>query len=414
MRRGIAGLILGLSLVVASVAWSGFVLTRTVLDPNRSERLADQVLDNDVLRDALVGRLATSMETVLPAEAAVPRQLLETAATTALDNPEVENLVRSGIVDVHRSALEGDAQPVTIDAAALGSASRQALIDARPELEAFLPAAPELEVELPVGGLSVLGTIRSFVEQATTIGAFIAIIGAATSFAIAKNRPAVLRRVSFWAFGTATFWLVVGFGIPFLAERLAPSSTAVISAFVDVFFGAMIRPGLVMAAFGAACLAGSFFWAAGSATAGARMLQPNVDQPRSRSRAPQHSGSVPATSAAPRRGVGSTQSNIRRSAPQPPMNDQQRAAAQAQEQARQRAAQQQAARQAAPPSYTQPPAQRPAPSPAPAPNHAQVDPTRVQPRPLDAEGRPDYSNSPNPLGRAPRWEPGVGYVDDNE
>lgn len=416
MRRGIAGLILGLSLVVASVAWSGFVLTRTVLDPNRSERLADQVLDNEVLRDALVSRLATSMEAVVPGEAAVPRQLLETAAATAVDNPEVENLVRAGIVDVHRSALEGNAEPVTIDAAALGGASREALVEARPELEAFLPAAPELEVELPVGGLSFLGTIRSFVEQATTIGAFIAIIGAATAFAVAKNRAAVLRRVSFWAFGTAAFWLVVGFGIPFLAERLAPSSTAIISAFVDVFFGAMIRPGIIMAASGAACLAGSFFWAAGSATAGARLLQPNVDQPPRRSRAPEHRNPVTAATGAPRRGVGSTQSNIRRPATQPApqrrVDDQQRVT-QAQYEAQQRAAQQRAAQQqaeqAASRQYTQPPAQRP----APAPSRIPTDPTQVRPRPLDADGRPDYSNSPNPLGRAPRWEPGVGYVDDD-
>ncbi len=407
MRRGLAALILGLSLVVASVAWSGYVLTHTVLDPGRSERLADQILDNEVLRAALVDRLADSMEAAVPGDAAVPRQLLEAAATTALENPEVENLVRAGIVDMHRSALEGDAEPVTVDAAALGSASREALVAVRPELDALLPAAPTLEVELPVGGLSILGKIRSFVEQATTILAFIAIIGAASAFAIAKNRPAVLRRVAFWAFGTAVFWLIVGFGIPFLADKLAPSSTAIISAIVDVFFGAMIRPGLIMAAFGAACLAASFFWAAGSATAGARLLQPTDDAPAAR-RAP----------AGQRRGVGSTQSNVRRTTTpdlpgQPPAQTgaAQRAAA-AEQLARQRAyeaqqqaiAEQHARRQAAQesPRYTQPPAT------APAPTHRPggVDPTTAMPQP----------NTPSPdvpsLGKPPRWEPGVGYIDD--
>ncbi|MEZ5377615.1 MAG: hypothetical protein R2733_14010 [Acidimicrobiales bacterium] len=411
MRRGLAALILGLSLVVASVAWSGYVLTHTVLDPNRSERLADQVLDNPVLRAALIDRLATSMEAAVPGDTPIPRQLLETAAATALDNPEVENLVRNGIVGVHRSALEGNAQPVTVDAAALGSASRAALVNVQPELDAVLPAAPALEVELPVGGLSVLGRIRSFVEQATTILAFIAIIGATTAFAIAKNRPAVLRRVAFWAFGTAMFWIIVGFGIPFLAERIAPSSTAIISAFIDVFFGAMIRPGIFMAAFGGACLAASFFWAAGSATAGARLLQPGGDAPLDRQ---PNRGSG-------RGGVGSTASNIRRPSPNDiaaaQRAEQQRQAYEAQQRAsHELALRHQAAQQAAgaqrPPTYTQPPASTPRP----------VDPTTAIPQP-SAGTRPSTGPQPSatppetseasPFGRAPRWEPGVGYLDDD-
>ncbi len=403
MRRGLAALILGLSLVVASVAWSGYVLTHTVLDPNRSERLAEQVLDNEVLRAALISRLATSMESAVPGDAAVPRQLLEAAAAAALDNPDVENLVQRGIVDVHRSALEGNAEPVTVDAAALGSASRAALVELRPELDAVLPATPVLEVELPVGGLSILGRIRSFVEQATTILAFVAIVGAATAFAVARNRPAVLRRVSFWAFGTALFWIVVGFGIPFLAEKLAPSSTAIISAFVDVFFGAMIRPGVAMAGFGAACLAASFFWAAGSATAGARILQPANDAPVQRQQAP---GAV-------RRGVGSTQSNVRRAPQHDPAAaqraEQQRQAYEAQQRANRELAERQYAAQqrVVQPSYTQPPAN---PRPGVRSPYA-PDPTTAMPQP--SASAPEAGTPSQPFGRAPRWEPGVGYIDDD-
>ena len=66
MRRGLAGLILGLSLAIASLAWAGFVMNHTVLDPGRSERLADQMLENETLRAALVSRLADSMAAALP------------------------------------------------------------------------------------------------------------------------------------------------------------------------------------------------------------------------------------------------------------------------------------------------------------------------------------------------------------
>ena len=53
MRRGLASLIIGLSLVVASLSWAGFILSRTVLDPGRSERLAAQLLEHDGVREAL-------------------------------------------------------------------------------------------------------------------------------------------------------------------------------------------------------------------------------------------------------------------------------------------------------------------------------------------------------------------------
>jgi hypothetical protein len=358
--------------VICSVAWSGFVLTRTALDPNRSERLAAQVFDNTVLRQLLIGRIADSLEAVVPGDVAIPRQILEQAAATALDDPDVENLVRGGIVGVHRSALEGDPQPVTIDAAALGSASRRALVEVRPELDPLLPQSPVIEVELPVGGLSVLGTLRSFTLAATRVLAAVGIVGILLAFIISNRRPAMLRRVAYWAFGTALFWIVVGYGVPFLAERLAPSSVALVAAVVDVFFGAMIAPGIVMAAIGAAMLGASFLLAAGEATAGSRILQPS--RPRQ------------AEPTAGRARLGSQQSNIR-----------------------------QAARPATPgPAHRAPAPQYQAPTPR--PHHTQP-PDRLGPS-WDGTGtRPEVdptSVMPTPQpATPPRWIAGVGYVDEN-
>lgn len=274
MRRSLAGLILGLSLVLASVSWAGFVLTNTVLDPGRSERLADQLLDNEVLRSALVGRLVAGMEATLPPEVPVPRQQLELAATAALDDPRVDALVREGIVKVHRNALEGSAEPVTLDASALGAASRDALVGVRPELATVLPEAPPLAVELPTGGLSWLGKLRDLASRISLLLGLVAAAGIAISLFVAKNRPAILRRVSVWAFGAAAFWLVVGYGVPFLARTVAPSSTAIISAMIDVFFGAMIRPAVMMGVFGLILLAFSMLWATMSNRRGAALLQP--------------------------------------------------------------------------------------------------------------------------------------------
>ncbi len=348
MRRGLAGLILGLSLVLASVSWAGFVLTNTVLDPGRSERLADQLLDNEALRAALVGRLVAAMEASLPAEVPIPRQQLEQAADVALDDPRVDAMVRDGIVRTHRNALEGNTEPVVLDASALGAATRDALIGVRPELAVVLPEAPPLTVELPTAGLSWLGRLRNLAQRVSTVLGLAALAGVALSLLVAKNRPAILRRVSIWAFGASAFWLVVGYGVPFLAKTVAPSSTAIISAMIDVFFGAMIRPAVLMGAFGGVLLVASMLWAAASQRRGAAILQPA------------RSGASPGP------GRGGTSSNIRPSMAVPPA--------------------------VTPPTVT-PPAAAP-----PRVDATQVYPT-MAPRP-----------APQPAPQ-PQWVEGVGYVE---
>jgi hypothetical protein len=378
MRRGLAGLILGISLVLASVAWSGFVLTHTVLDPGRSERLADQLLDNEVLREALVGRLAGAMGAALPPEFLVPDQQLEEAAAVALEDPRVEALVRDGIVRVHRNALEGNPEPVALDTTALGEASRDALVAVRPELAMVLPEAPPLTVELPTVGLSWLGRLRELAQQVSLLLGAVSLVGILLSLLVARNRPAVLRRVSFWAFGAAAFWLIVGYGIPVLARSLAPSSTAIASAMIDVFFGAMIPPAVTMGVFGAILLGASLLWASASERRGARVLQPGA---ASNGRGRQE---VPA-------GRGRTTSNIR------PI-----------------------AAATATPDRAAPTGAAPRAEGGPRPR---VDATQVLPVVPDARApaRPSASPTPTPtptptphnaVPSAPRWVEGVGYVED--
>ncbi len=306
MRKGLAGLILGLSLVVASVSWAGFVMTRTVLDPGRSERLADQLLDNETLRTALVGRLSDAMGAALPADVPVPRQQLEQAADTALEDERVDALIRDGIVRVHQNALEGNDEPIAIDATALGAASRDSLIEVRPELAAVLPEAPMVEIELPTSGLTWLGSARRQVARYTTILALVAAAGALLALLVTKDRPAILRRVAFWAFGASIFWLAVGFGIPFLADTLAPSSNAIVAAIVDVFFGAMVPPAVMMAVFGALLLGASMLWSTMAARRPAAVMQPR--RPKEQPAPLPFAGD---TAAQPRRRPGSTTSNIR-------------------------------------------------------------------------------------------------------
>lgn len=299
VRRGAASLVLGLSLLVASFAWSGFVMLNTVLDPGRSERLADEMLENPLVRGVIIDAIASSVEQAIPAEVPVPRAELEAAATAALADERVEALVRDGMVRVHQNALEGIEEPVTLDATAFGAASRDALVAARPELGAVLPPAPPVAVTLPDAGLSVLGTVRDFLERVVTLTATVAAAGAILALLITRDRPGVLRRVSLWAFAASAFWLIVAFGGPWLADRLAPGSAAVFAAAVEVFLGAMIPPALGLAAAGAGLIAVSFVWdaAARGATSRPEPRRREVEQaPRRR---PEPQAAQPRRTAAP-------------------------------------------------------------------------------------------------------------------
>jgi hypothetical protein len=262
MRRGLASLIMGLSLLVATASWAGFVTSRTVLDPGRSERLADVLLDDPEIRATVVDRLADAAEAQIPTDVPVTRDVIEAAADDALDDPRVEELIRQGLVEAHQNALNGIDEPVMLDGAALGAAGRDAVVARQPELDPFLPPAPTLEVELPSTGLAWLGTVKRYVDRYTLFGAVLAISGVSAAFVLARNRAAALRRVAFWAIGASAFWIAAAYAMPWVLERIAPSSVAIASAAIDVFFGAMIRPAVALIGVGVGLLLLSFAWPA--------------------------------------------------------------------------------------------------------------------------------------------------------
>lgn len=288
MRRGLASLIMGLSLLVASASWAGFVMSHTVLDPGRSDRLAEHLLNDTEVRAAIASRIADALQAQVPKGVAIPRQTLEVAANLALEDPRVEALVKDGIVRAHQNALNGIDEPITLDATVLGEAARSALVANVAALDPLLPAAPQLAVEIPGTGLSWLGTVKDFVDRFTLLGALAAGAGILASFLITTRRATVLRRVSFWGFGASAFWLAVAYGLPGVVGFIAPSAMAIASAAVDVFAGAMIRPALVMAGISAALLVTSIVWPARERRRPAAMI--DKASPGGRGRAAQPRG----------------------------------------------------------------------------------------------------------------------------
>ncbi len=295
MRRGLASLIMGLSLLVASASWAGFVMSHTVLDPGRSDRLAEHLLDDPEVKAAIASRIADALQAQVPKGVAIPRQTLEVAANVALEDPRVETLVKDGIVRAHQNALNGVDEPITLDATVLGAAARDALVANVAALDPLLPAAPQLAVEIPSTGLSWLGTVKDFVDRFTLLGALAAAAGIVLSFLITTRRATALRRVSFWGFGASAFWLAAAYGLPGVVGFIAPSAMAIASAAVDVFAGAMIRPALIMAGISAALLVTSIVWPARERRRPAAMIDKASQGGRARGAQPGGRAARPAT-----------------------------------------------------------------------------------------------------------------------
>ncbi len=276
MRRGLASLIIGLSLLLASLAWAGVVLLNTVLDPSRSEELATELFANSSVQNALSARLASGLEQKLPPEVPFPRANLRTAAEDALAQPEVQAIMTEAIARAHRNALTGVEEPMLVRGDLLTNAGRDALVRAEPALDSALPKMPRVAVELPTTGFTWLSRFRSTIERFTRVAGLAAMIGIGVALIISTDRAAVLRRVAFWSFATSAFWLIAAFVIPRLAAAVAPTSTALVNAAIGIFFGAMIDPASTLAAFGLGLLAMSFVLPFLERRQGARVAQPRA------------------------------------------------------------------------------------------------------------------------------------------
>ena len=295
MRRGLAAALLGISLWIGSLAWSGFVMTRTVLDPGRSQDVAEALLDNDAVRAQLVTNIAAGIKAGLPDGARVDQATLEAGAEAALDAPAVKTLVLDALIRSHQAFLGEGTAPESIDGGAFGAAARQSIVEAHPELDGLLPAAPSFEVPLPTDRIPNLGPVRRGLLTAVPILAGIAVAGAGLALLVTTNRPSVIRRAGFWALGLSAFILVIAFGIPAAAQQVAPDQAEIVAALIGALAATTRGPALALAGAGLVGLVVSLFWkpVASSMAAPSAPTAPSGTAPRRPRRAPRRDLPVP-------------------------------------------------------------------------------------------------------------------------
>ena len=267
IRRSVAGLILGPALLVGTVAWSGFLALRTVFDPDRSSEVAEELLENDEVQDQLTENLVRTVETVVPAEVGLTDEQVEQIAADVLEDPAVEELILNALSSAHGAFLgEGNA-PQTLDLTPVAEAVRSAVIEVAPQAEALLPATPTVRVTLPTDRIPDAGPIRRFLQRTVPILSGIAIVGCLMALLATSDRSSVLTRAGIWALGATAFFLLLGFGVPWLLGRFAPEQAQVLGALTTALLRTTLIPSLVLALCGAALVAGAIIWPSPGAAA---------------------------------------------------------------------------------------------------------------------------------------------------
>jgi hypothetical protein len=249
-------LVVRLAIVAASLAWAGFVLTHTVADPGRGERIAEAVLADDAARAQVVAPMSSAVmsTTGLPPEqrsfvdANVDRVLRDPSTAAAFVDPFAGSWARLWGEDDPRPS-DVDLAPVVDAIAASTPGLGTGLL---PTNQFIAPAVP-----LPRAQLGWMAGVRSFVGQATLVLAVAAAVGFALGFALG-NRRWVLRRAGVWAIVAGIGWVVVPIVLVWAARRWAPGADQVVAVATEEAVGGLRATALLLVGAGVAVFASSF------------------------------------------------------------------------------------------------------------------------------------------------------------
>jgi hypothetical protein len=266
VRRLVAALLAGLAALAGTLAWSSWVATSTLLDPTRTEQVAEVLVTDPAIRRSVEDGLTRALVAAVPPSTAVPDAELRLAASRAFDDPRVQVALRAAIVGAHRRLLGEGEGPVQVDAGAIAVAGRDALLAAHPELRRTLPTPPPLAVELPTDGLPDLGGIRTAASGLPKTAAQVSALLFGLAFLVAADRSRVLRRAGAFGLWTGGGWFVLGYLIPWAVSHWSVDGRlGVLGSLALAVAKPVMAPAAVLVALGVVLLLAASAWSKASA-----------------------------------------------------------------------------------------------------------------------------------------------------
>ena len=260
MRRAAASVLVTFGLVAAAVCWWAYAARYTVLDSERSARIADVLIEQPVIRDSVAEGLGSALFRALPPGTPVSAEEMDAVAHRALDDPRASGALRTTILNSHRRLLGEYDGPVTVDVSPIAAAGRDALVAARPDLAEALPEAPPLSVDLPAQNLPKLGWLPERTRELSALAGFLAVTLLGLGLAAASDRPKALQRAGRWALRAGIGWAVFGWALPYALTRVGEPRLSALGAIGVATVGPMIAPAVLLVCTGIGSLLGARAW----------------------------------------------------------------------------------------------------------------------------------------------------------
>ena len=260
MRRPAASVLVTLGLIFAGVAWWAYAARATVLDPARSERIAQTLIEQPVMQDAVAEGLGNALEQALPPGTPISPDEISAVAHRALADPRATAALKATVLASHQRLVGNYDGPVTLDVSPIAVAGRDALIAARPDLAGSLPEAPTLSVDLPTQHLPKLGWLPERTRELFGLALMLAFTLLGLGIVMSSDRPKVLSRAGRWALRAGAFWFLFGWALPYAMTKIGEPRLAALGAIGVAAVGPMIAPAVVLVAAGIGALFGARAW----------------------------------------------------------------------------------------------------------------------------------------------------------
>ena len=304
MRRAAASLLVTLGLIFAGVAWWAYAARSTVLDSARSERIADTLITQPVIQDAVAEGLGNALQQALPPGTPISPEEISAAAHQALADPRAMAALKNTVLTSHQRLVGNYDGPVTLDVSPIAVAGRDALVAARPDLAGSLPETPTLSVDLPTQHLPKLGWLPERTRELFGLALMLAIALLGLGMAASSDRPKVLSRAGRWALRAGVFWALFGWALPYAMTKIDEPRLAALGAIGVAAVGPMIAPAVLLVSAGIGALLGARAWRLALGALPPAPPSGGPDSPRHDSRVPVTRPSEPYSR--PRQPVGTS------------------------------------------------------------------------------------------------------------
>jgi hypothetical protein len=260
MRRAAASILVTLGLVSAGVAWWAYAARSTVLDSARSERIAQTLIEQPVIQDAVAEGLGNALEQALPPGTPISPDEISAVAHQALADPRAIAALKNTLLTSHQRLVGSYDGPVTFDVSPIAVAGRDALVAARPDLTESMAEAPSLSVDLPTQHLPKLGWLPERTRELFGLALMLAITLLSLGMLSSSDRPNVLSRVGRWALRAGVFWAIFGWVIPYAMTKIDEPRLAALGAIGVATVGPMVAPAVLLVSAGIGALLGARAW----------------------------------------------------------------------------------------------------------------------------------------------------------